>query len=109
MSSNGFPGPTMAAAKLANSMSTSGYAWPQGTFIANTGTDTSNGIIKITGDNPDIVIGEKSISKWMQKVEERLAILEPKPGLLAKYENLREAYEHYKTLEALLVENESGQ
>lgn len=60
------------------------------------------GTVNVQGANPDIVIGDKSMVKWMQKVEERLAILEPKQELLDKYESLREAYEHYKTLEALL-------
>ena len=61
-----------------------------------------NGTLNVQGANPDIVIGDRSMIKWMEKVEQRLAILEPKPELLAQYEALREAYEHYKTLEALL-------
>jgi hypothetical protein len=43
---------------------------------------------------------------WMDAVEQRLCILEPKPELLEKYQSLKQAYEHYKTLEAILYEQE---
>jgi hypothetical protein len=43
---------------------------------------------------------------WMEAVEQRLCILEPKPELLKKYKALEQAYEHYKTLEAILYEQE---
>ena len=41
----------------------------------------------------------------MNKVEDRLAILQPDPNKLEKFEALRKAYEHYKTVEALCVED----
>jgi hypothetical protein len=63
---------------------------------------TTNGQLHLEGFEPDIVIGDKSMVTWMQKVEQRLSILEPKPELLAKYEALQQAFDHYKTLEALL-------
>ena len=70
---------------------------------------TMQGQLQLDGANPDIMIGGKSMVTWMQKVEQRLSILEPKPELLAKYEALQQAYDHYKTLEALLhgTENDS--
>ena len=70
---------------------------------------TVSGQLTLEGANPDIMIGGKSMAKWMQKVEQRLSILEPKPELLAKYEALQQAFDHYKTLEALLhgTENDS--
>lgn len=40
----------------------------------------------------------------VQKIKERLLILEPKQELLEKHEMLRKAYEDYKILEALLTE-----
>ena len=61
-----------------------------------------SGQLTLEGFEPDIMIGGKSMVTWMQKVEQRLSILEPKPQLLAKYEALQQAYEHYRTLEALL-------
>lgn len=40
----------------------------------------------------------------IQAILDRLAILVPDPEKLEKYQALREAYEHYKTLEALCVD-----
>ena len=66
-----------------------------------------SGQLTLEGFEPDIVIGGKSMVTWMQKVEQRLSILEPKAELLAKYEALQQAYEHYKTLENLLYGTEN--
>ncbi len=49
----------------------------------------------------DIVIGERSLTKFMEKMEQRLSILVPDPEKLEKFEALKKAYEHYKTMEAL--------
>ncbi len=81
-----------------------------GTNWATTSAKVSmSGQLTLEGANPDIMIGGKSMVTWMQKVEQRLSILEPKPELLAKYEALQQAFDHYKTLEALLhgTENDS--
>ena len=53
---------------------------------------------KVTGD---LIVKGVNILDMVQKINDRLAILVPDPVLLEKYEALREAYEHYKTLEAL--------
>jgi hypothetical protein len=50
----------------------------------------------------DVVIDGVSMKEQIEAINKRLAILIPDPELLAEYETLREAYEHYKTLEALL-------
>lgn len=42
------------------------------------------------------------IQKQLDAINERLAILQPNPEHLEKYEALRNAYEHYKTLERLI-------
>lgn len=44
----------------------------------------------------------KSVMSSIEDIKDRLNILTPKPELLEKYKALREAYEHYKTLEALV-------
>ena len=49
----------------------------------------------------DIKLGGKSLKEFMNKMEERLAILVPDPKKLEKFEALKKAYEHYKTMEAL--------
>jgi len=62
---------------------------------------STNGInVKEGGD---IKVGGRSLSEFMDRVEARLGILQPKPELLEKYEALKQAYEHYKTLEALCM------
>jgi hypothetical protein len=59
----------------------------------------SNGIdIK---DGGDIKVKGKSLSEFMTKVEQRMAILVPDPNKLEKFEALKKAYEHYKTMESL--------
>ena len=76
-----------------------GYSW-QGSQANSSGT------IKLEGADADIIVQGKSMKAWMDAVEQRLAILEPKPELLKKYKALEQAYEHYKTLEAILYEQE---
>ena len=79
-----------------------------GTNWTNTNAKVSmQGQLTLEGENPDIMIGGKSMVTWMQKVEQRLSILEPKPQLLAKYEALQQAFDHYKTLENLLYGTEN--
>ena len=77
----------------------SGYTW-------GTATNKTSGTIKLEGPDSDIFVQGKSMKAWMDTVEQRLCILEPKPELLEKYQSLKQAYEHYKTLEAILYEQE---
>ena len=77
----------------------SGYTWASP-------NSKSNGTIKLEGSDADIFVQGKSMKAWMDAVEQRLCILEPKPELLKKYKALEQAYEHYKTLEAILYEQE---
>lgn len=59
----------------------------------------SNGIdIK---DGGDIKVDGKSLKEFMTKMEQRLSILVPDPEKLEKFEALKKAYEHYKTMESL--------
>lgn len=76
-----------------------GYTWASP-------NSKSNGTIKLEGPDSDIFVQGKSMKAWMDAVEKRLLILEPKPELLEKYQSLKQAYEHYKTLEAILYEQE---
>lgn len=46
----------------------------------------------------------KDLGKILTTIEERLAILNPDPAKLEKYEALKKAYDHYKLLEKLLNE-----
>jgi len=73
---------------------------------SNATTMTAKGKLKVEGEEADIFINGKSLSDWMSAVEQRLNILRPNPELLEKYSALQQAYEHYKTLESLLYEQE---
>ena len=69
---------------------------------------TAKGQLHLEGPDADLVINGVKLSDILNGITDRLAILQPKPELLEKYENLREAYEHYKTLEALLHEESTS-
>lgn len=72
---------------------TAGFNGTSKVDIGTYGIEVKNGA--------DIKIGDRSLSDFMDRVESRLGILQPKPELLEKFEALKQAYEHYKTLEAL--------
>ena len=55
-------------------------------------------------EDADIMIGGRSMKKMLEGIEQRLSILVPNPKKLKQYEALQQAYEHYKTLEALCNE-----
>ena len=63
---------------------------------------SAKGQLHLDGENADVVMNGVSLKDILNGITDRLSILQPKPELLEKYANLREAYEHYKTLEALL-------
>jgi hypothetical protein len=67
---------------------------------------TAQGQLKVEGKDADIFINGQSLSDWMSAVDQRLSILRPNPELQEKYSALQAAYEHYKTLESLLYEQE---
>lgn len=67
--------------------------------IAN---NTPSSTIELNGKDADIIINGESLAKCINTINKRLLILEPKKELLDKYDALQQAYEHYKTLEALL-------
>ena len=69
---------------------------------ANTVNITGGGIDMAAGT--DIKIDGKSLKNFMDKMEERLAILVPDPAKLEKFEALKKAYDHYKLMEKLCQE-----
>jgi hypothetical protein len=77
---------------------TNGYTFtnttaPNTVNISNTGIDMAAGA--------DIKIDGKSLKEFMTKMEQRLSILVPDPAKLEKFQALKKAYEHYKTMESL--------
>ena len=69
---------------------------PNQVHITNTGIDMTK--------DCDITIGGRSMKKLLEGIEQRLSILVPDPAKLERYEALQQAYEHYRTLEALCNE-----
>ena len=65
---------------------------------------TANGKMELHGDDADLIINGQSLKDTMQTIQDRLAILVPDPKKLEQFEALKQAYEHYKTLEALCCE-----
>lgn len=102
----------------AGTISISGAGGPQGAVLTSSGTGatwaataktTAQGKLHLEGKDADIVMNGVSLKEILNGITDRLSILQPKPELLAKYDNLREAYEHYKTLEALLHQEDSNE
>jgi hypothetical protein len=76
------------------------------TWASTSATTTAKGQLKLEGSDADIFVQGKSMKAWMESIERRLSILEPNPELQEKYAALQAAYDHYKTLESLLYEQE---
>ena len=91
-------GATGSSGQFYTSTGTGGHNWnnPPTVNITGTGIDMAAGT--------DISIDGKSLKTFMNKMEERLAILVPDPAKLEKFEALKKAYEHYKLMESLCQE-----
>ncbi len=90
-----------------NSFSYSNYAISnQSTSPIITGSGSLSGAtLSVKGDaefEGDVKWKGRSLEELFSKIEDRLAILQPDPKKLEKYEALRKAYDHYKTLERLI-------
>ena len=79
----------------------SNYTWSN-TTTAPSVNITGGGIDMAAGT--DISIDGKSLKTFMNKMEERLAILVPDPAKLEQFAALKKAYEHYKLMESLCQE-----
>jgi hypothetical protein len=94
-------------------LSVTGSTITANTVASNPFSFHSNG--SITGSNHNgltvtgstefhgpVSINGAELAQTLQQIQDRLAILIPDPAKMEKYEALKEAYSHYKTLEALL-------
>ena len=68
-------------------------------YTINPYTMNQSGKVHISGENADLVIGEKSMRDWMERVEEQLNILTPNPELEKEWEELKSLGEQYRQLE----------
>ena len=105
---------TLPTTTITNGGYTIGATGTSGQFYTSTGTGHNNWnnppTVNITGTGidmaagTDITVGGKSLKEFMNKMEERLAILVPNPKKLEQFEALKKAYEHYKLMESLCQE-----
>jgi len=58
-----------------------------------------NNNVHIKGKDADLLINDKSLKTWMEKVEERLNILTPNLKLEKEWDQLRKLGERYRKLE----------
>jgi hypothetical protein len=78
-----------------------GTSWT--TNVSNSNNITGAGL-HVTSDaefEGNIIWKGRDLGKLLETMERRLAILQPNPKKLAKFEALQKAYDHYKLLEAL--------
>lgn len=61
--------------------------------------------INMSGDT-DIFIGSTSLKEFMARVEERLNILQPNPGLEQEWNQLKDLGDQYRKLEAEILEKQ---
>lgn len=80
---------------------TTGTGYTLGSITANPPTVQINTDGIDIKEGGDIKVDGKSLKEFMNKMEQRLAILVPDPVKLEKFEALKKAYEHYKTMESL--------
>ena len=113
---------TLPSTTISNGGYTIGSTGSSGQFYTSTGTVhnnwnnvTTSSTVNITGAGidmaagTDITVGGKSLKEFMNKMEERLAILVPNPAKLEQFEALKKAYEHYKLMESLCQEQPKEQ
>ena len=58
-----------------------------------------NNTVHIRGEDADLLINDKSLKTWMEKMEERLNILTPNPEMEVEWDQLRKLGERYRKLE----------
>jgi hypothetical protein len=87
------------------------YSWVQPyTDYSITGTSSPNIQINTDGitmkPEADLKIGDRSLKDFMDRVEDRLAILHPNEALEDKWEQLKELRRQYEALEKDILEKE---
>ena len=80
--------------------STSDYQFD---FHYNPGIDVTAGDISVHNEG-DIKLGDRSLKEFMDRVEERMNILQPNPELEEQWDELKQLGEQYRKLEQELLE-----
>ena len=94
--------PAGSSGQFYTSTGTGHYNWNNITTTTPSVNITGGGIDMAAGT--DIKVDGKSLKEFMNKMEERLAILVPDPKKLEQFAALKKAYEHYKLMEKLCQE-----
>mgnify|MGYP006269225783 CR=1 FL=1 len=100
----GLNGPSGPWSNAVLTSSGSGYTYSTMASTGYTAYSQSTPSLHVTGTaefDHDIKIKGVSISETLEKINQRLAILQPDPKKLAHFEALKKAYEHYKMLELM--------
>lgn len=90
----------------AGSGTTSNTMWAtsQTSLYTQPSINPNSGKIHITGENPDIMLGDVSLMGVLGTLQERLNVLVPNPALEKEWEELKELGDQYRELEKLLKE-----
>lgn len=90
-------------------MGSNGTYWSGLNSNLTYGSITSAPAMVVNGDlnvDGNLKVKGKDLSKLMEKIEDRLAILsEPDEKKLEKFASLKKAYDHYKLMEKLIGED----
>jgi hypothetical protein len=90
----------------------SGVGWANANNLSGSGLSTTVLSIMAEGDGDAIIKTKKNkinldeMATLMETLKERLLILTPNFEKMEQYPALKEAYEHYKLIEALCVSNQ---
>jgi hypothetical protein len=100
-------GSTITTSGAGSNIAITGGAGNGSTIAYNNATWTTtiaNGVHIEEGS--DLTIGDRSLVKFMDQVEERLGILRPNEGLESRWDQLKELRRQYQELEKDLLEKE---
>lgn len=95
---------------LSGASGSNAYTYTTGTNYAWNTTSTTTSIentLQVKGDSEfagDITVQGRSLTEFMDSVEQRLNILRPNPALEAEWDQLRELGKQYRELERQLTE-----
>ena len=101
-------GSTISTSGAGSSITISGGAGTSGSTMSYNNamwTNKMSGGVHIE-DGCDLTLGDRSLIKFMDQVEERLGILRPNEGLESRWEQLKELRRQYQELEKDLLEKE---
>lgn len=87
------------------SISTATISTTGGYTIDPSFATNNKAVVSIPKDG-DLKIGDRSLTEFMDRVEERLGILRPNEGLESRWAELKELRQRYQELEKELLEKE---